>query len=58
MVDTVKYREWLKMGEKDFKGAEILYQYEGDYGLVLFHLQQGVEKYLKGYLIYKRPLKN
>lgn len=53
MVDTVRYREWLVMGDKDFKGAEILYQYDGDYGLVLFHLQQGIEKYLKGYLIYQ-----
>lgn len=53
MVDTVKYKEWFNMADKDLRGAEILYQHEGDYGLVLFHLQQGVEKYLKGYLIYK-----
>ena len=53
MVDTVKFREWLNMGDKDFRGAEILYEHDGDLGLVLFHLQQGVEKYLKGYLIYR-----
>lgn len=53
MVDTLKYKEWFEAAEKDFKGALILYKYEGDYGLVLFHLQQALEKYLKGYLIYK-----
>lgn len=53
MVDTLKFKEWFDVAEKDFKGANILYQYDGDYGLVLFHLQQAIEKYLKGYLIYK-----
>ncbi len=53
MIDTLKFKEWFDVAEKDFKGASILYQYDGDYGLVLFHLQQAIEKYLKGYLIYK-----
>lgn len=53
MVDTVRYKDWLEIAKKDLNGAKILYEYEGDYGLVLFHLQQSVEKYLKGYLIYK-----
>jgi len=56
MVDTIKYKEWIEIAKKDFKGAKILYEYGGDYGLVLFHLQQSVEKYLKGYLIYKTGL--
>lgn len=56
MVDTIKYKDWFEMGDKDFRGAKILYEYHGDYGLVLFHLQQAVEKYLKGYLISKTGL--
>lgn len=53
MVDTLKFKEWFEVAEKDFKGANILFKHDGDYGLVLFHLQQAVEKYIKGYLIYK-----
>lgn len=56
MVDTIKYNEWIKVAQKDLKGAKILYEHDGDYGLVLFHLQQAVEKYLKGYLISKTGL--
>lgn len=41
------------MADKDLSGAKILYEHNADYGLVLFHIQQAVEKYLKGYLIYK-----
>ena len=53
MVDTLKYNEWFIMGDKDLKGAKILYEYDGDLGLVCFHLQQAVEKYIKGFLVYK-----
>ena len=53
MVDTLKYKEWFDIAAKDLNGAKILYEHNADYGLVLFHLQQAVEKYLKGYLIYK-----
>jgi len=45
MVDIIKYKEWIEIAKKDLKGAKILYEYDGDYGLVLFHLQQSVEKY-------------
>jgi len=53
MVDTLKYREWFEIAKKDLNGAKILYEHGADYGIVLFHLQQSVEKYFKGYLIYK-----
>jgi Uncharacterized conserved protein related to C-terminal domain of eukaryotic chaperone, SACSIN len=53
MVDTLKYNECFSMGDKDLKGAKILYEYDGDLGLVCFHLQQAVEKYIKGFLVYK-----
>jgi HEPN domain-containing protein len=51
MVDTLKYREWFEVANKDLNGAKILYDHGADYGLVLFHLQQTVETFLKGYLI-------
>lgn len=35
MIKTLKYKEWFEAGNKDFKGAKILYEYDGDYGLVL-----------------------
>ncbi len=53
MVDTLKHRDWFEIANKDLNGAKILYEHGADYGLVLFHLQQAVEKYFKGYLIYK-----
>lgn len=53
MVDTLKYKEWFEIGNKDLQGAKILFEHGADFGLVLFHLQQCVEKYLKGFLIYK-----
>lgn len=53
MVDTTRYLDWLEMAKKDLKGAEILFEYDGDYGLICFHCQQAIEKYLKGYLISK-----
>ncbi|SMP56611.1 HEPN domain-containing protein [Anoxynatronum buryatiense] len=52
MVDSTNYQDWLIKGDKDLKGAEILLEYEGDYGIICFHCQQAIEKYLKGYLIY------
>lgn len=53
MVDTLKYKEWFEIADKDLNGAKILFEYGADYGLVLFHLQQACEKYFKGYLIYQ-----
>jgi HEPN domain-containing protein len=56
MVDTTKYNEWFKKAKVDFNSAEILYKYEGENEIICFHLQQAVEKYFKGYLIYKTGL--
>ncbi|MGD2248907.1 MAG: HEPN domain-containing protein, partial [Candidatus Methanofastidiosia archaeon] len=36
-----------------FKAAKLLFSKEDYFDVVLFHIQQAVEKYLKGYLIYK-----
>lgn len=53
MVDTKRYKEWLIMAEKDLRSAKILFEHDADYGIVCFHCQQTIEKYLKGYLIFK-----
>lgn len=41
------------MAQKDLRSAQILFEHDADYGIVCFHLQQTVEKYLKGYLLSK-----
>lgn len=51
MVDSKLYKEWFVMAQKDIRSAEILFEYDADYGIVGFHCQQAVEKYLKGYLL-------
>ncbi len=53
MVDTTRYKEWLEKANQDLTGAKILFEHGADLGLVCFHCQQTVEKYFKGYLIYK-----
>ncbi|GAB4270743.1 HEPN domain-containing protein [Thermincola ferriacetica] len=53
MVDSKRYKEWFAMAEKDLKSAKILFEHDADYGIVCFHCQQAIEKYLKGYLILK-----
>lgn len=49
MVDSKRYEEWFKMAKKDLNGARILYEHGGDNGIVCFHCQQAIEKYLKGF---------
>lgn len=51
MVDSTKYKEWFEMAKKDMRSAEILYEHDADNGIVCFHCQQAIEKYLKGFLI-------
>lgn len=41
------------MAEKDFRSAKILFEHNADNEIVCFHCQQAIEKYLKGYLIFK-----
>lgn len=53
MVDSKRYKEWFAIAEKDLKSAKILFEHDVDYGIVCFHCQQAIEKYLKGYLILK-----
>lgn len=51
MKDQV-VKEWIERGKHDLEVAKILLA-EGEYpDMVLFHIHQAVEKYLKGFLIY------
>lgn len=45
-------KDWFRKGDIDIKRAEILLE-NNDAGGAAFHLQQAIEKYLKGYLIGK-----
>ena len=45
-------KEWLDNGKQDLEVAKLIFSKKTYYGAVLFHLQQAVEKNLKGYLIY------
>lgn len=42
---------WFVQGDQDLEAAEILLQQAGPLPVVAFHLQQVVEKYLKGFLL-------
>lgn len=42
--------EWLDLAEKDWNRVEILLEH-GDEERAAFHLQQALEKYLKGFLL-------
>lgn len=45
--------EWFKKGDEDMKYAILGLKNNGPYSLGCFHCHQAVEKYLKGYLVYK-----
>jgi len=46
-------REWLDRGDRDLETAELLYDEQGYSDVIAYHIQQAVEKYLKGYLVMK-----
>jgi len=46
--------EWFRFADTDLDTAEVLLEYRPQhYEIICYHCQQSVEKYLKGYLIYK-----
>ena len=45
-------KEWLEKGRHDFEMAQLLYREKGYTDTIAFLIQQAVEKYLKGFLIY------
>ena len=50
-ADSVLPAEWFAHGDLDIQTAEILIVEDGLLGIAGFHLQQAVEKYLKGFLL-------
>jgi len=46
-------KEWIERGRHDLEVAKILLAEEEYFDVVLFHIHQAVEKYLKGFLISK-----
>lgn len=45
--------EWFERGERDIETAQLLYDEQGYTDMIAYHIQQTVEKYLKGYLVLK-----
>ncbi|MGB9633134.1 MAG: HEPN domain-containing protein [Chloroflexaceae bacterium] len=43
--------DWFDHGDLDLQAAEILLMQGGPLSIVAFHLQQAIEKYLKGFLL-------
>ena len=52
MVKEDLVKEWLDKGQKDIEDAEFLLNNNRAVESVSFHIQQAVEKYLKGFLIH------
>ncbi len=51
MPDSTIPAEWLVQGDLDVQAAEILLAQNGPLSITPFHLQQALEKYLKGFLL-------
>lgn len=45
-------KEWFVKGDHDLTSAELLYKNRGYTDTIAVLIQQAIEKYLKGYLIY------
>ncbi|NVM27236.1 MAG: HEPN domain-containing protein [Candidatus Helarchaeota archaeon] len=45
--------EWVQRGNRDIDVAKILLAKQNYFEIILFHIHQAVEKYLKGFLILK-----
>lgn len=43
---------WFTQGDMDLQAAELLLSQNGPPTVVAFHIQQTIEKYLKGYLLF------
>ncbi len=43
--------EWFERGNHDIETAQLLYDQQGYTDVIAYHIQQTIEKYLKGYLV-------
>lgn len=46
-------QEWFDRGNRDMETSQLLYDQGGYTDVIAYHLQQAIEKYLKGYLVLK-----
>jgi HEPN domain-containing protein len=55
MDDALKKQalEWFIRGNHEIETAQLLFDEEGYTDSIAYHLQQAIEKYLKGYLVLK-----
>jgi HEPN domain-containing protein len=51
MPDSTVSAEWYAQGDLDIQAAAILLSQNGPLPVIAFHIQQSIEKYLKGYLL-------
>jgi len=51
LEESLYPQDWFDKARQDVRTVEILLREEGDAEIAGFHLQQAVEKYLKGYLL-------
>jgi len=49
--DSLIPSEWFAKADDDIRAAELLLAHNGPLSIASFHVQQAVEKYLKGYLL-------
>ena len=49
--------EWFERGLHDIETAQLLFDEQGYTDSIAYHIQQAIEKYLKGYLVFngKKP---
>jgi HEPN domain-containing protein len=45
--------EWFERGDREIETAQLLYDEEGYADAIAYHIEQAIEKYLKGYLVLK-----
>ena len=45
--------EWFERGDHGIETAQLLYDERGYTDAIAYHIQQAIEKYLKGYLVLK-----
>jgi len=56
-MDIDEVREWFQIADDDFYSAQILNeQVRKPNEIICYHCAQSVEKYLKGYLVYKNEI--
>lgn len=54
---NMQAQEWFQRGDHDLEMAQLLFDQRGYTDIIAYLVQQGLEKYLKGYLVWhgERP---